>query len=136
MGACCGCQANELERLTVWYDPLGQNDLVLPDEDKITVHRKPLSDKQWFHRLQLTWEISPSLTVYLPKRYILPERSCQVFAFSAETACLTCEFTQSHTLQFLNGSSLFRHQSKADSFLQVSLGHVVTRGDTLRAQRS
>ena len=52
----------------MWYDPLAQNDLSIPDEDKINNYRKPLTDKQWFHSIQMTWEIAPSLTLYLPKR--------------------------------------------------------------------
>jgi len=62
-------QANEVERLVTWYNPLSQSDLLIPGEDDILTWRThSVSEKQYRELARLAWDISPELAVYLPDR--------------------------------------------------------------------
>jgi len=64
-------QANEVERLVTWYNPLSQSDLLIPGEDDITTWRShSISEKQYRELARLAWDICPELAVFLPDRLI------------------------------------------------------------------
>jgi len=63
-------QANEVERLVTWYNPLSQSDLLIPGEDDITTWRSHnISEKQYRELARLAWDISPELALFLPDRF-------------------------------------------------------------------
>ena len=62
-------QANELERLVTWYNPLSRSDLLIPGEDDIATWRSQnVSEKQYRELARLAWDISPELALFLPDR--------------------------------------------------------------------
>nr|XP_006818688.1 PREDICTED: phosphatidylinositol 4-kinase alpha-like [Saccoglossus kowalevskii] len=62
--------ANEIDRLTTWTNPLGQQDLNLDGEDTIATWRAQMvSDRTWRDMVRLAWEISPYLACELPRRF-------------------------------------------------------------------
>ena len=62
-------QANEVERLVTWYNPLGRSDLLIPGEDDITTWRTHgVSEKQYREIARIAWDICPELAVFLPDR--------------------------------------------------------------------
>ncbi|XP_013387820.1 phosphatidylinositol 4-kinase alpha-like [Lingula anatina] len=62
--------ANEAERLITWHNPLQQQDLFVPDEDKIAAWRNTqVTEKQYKEMANWAWEISPALAVMLPLRF-------------------------------------------------------------------
>jgi len=63
-------QANEVERLVTWYNPLSQSDLLIPGEDDIATWRtRNISEKQYRELARLAWDICPELAVFLPDRF-------------------------------------------------------------------
>lgn len=61
-------EANELERLMVWFDPLNPMELDRASEELIVKYNKPLNEKHWLTYARLAWNISPALALYLPHR--------------------------------------------------------------------
>ncbi len=62
--------ANEVERMETWYNPLNQSELSIPTGDTIATWRSQgVSEKQWREIVNLAWEISPSLAVFMFWRY-------------------------------------------------------------------
>ena len=65
-------QANEVERLVTWYNPLSRSDLLIPGEDDITTWRAhTVSEKQYRELARLAWDISPELATFLPDRLVV-----------------------------------------------------------------
>ena len=62
--------ANEVERLTTWYNPLGLSELAINDDNNIAVWKSQVvSEKQWREYAMFAWDISPQLAVFLPMRF-------------------------------------------------------------------
>ncbi|XP_021377626.1 phosphatidylinositol 4-kinase alpha-like isoform X3 [Mizuhopecten yessoensis] len=58
-----------LEEFITWHNPLEIPDLKVPDEDKIAIWRsQAVSEKTWREQARSSWELSPTLSVYLPSR--------------------------------------------------------------------
>jgi len=58
-----------MDILTTWLNPLGSPELSLPAETTINTWRQmKLTEKTWRESVNLAWEISPTLAVYLPRR--------------------------------------------------------------------
>jgi len=55
--------------LTAWLNPLGAPELALPAEATINTWRQMKStDKTWRESVNLAWELSPTLAIFLPVR--------------------------------------------------------------------
>ncbi|ESO97694.1 hypothetical protein LOTGIDRAFT_103639 [Lottia gigantea] len=62
--------AGAVDALITWHNPLELSELKVPDEDKIATWRStPLTEKQWRDTARLSWDISPTLAVFLPSRF-------------------------------------------------------------------
>lgn len=61
-------QANELERLMVWFDPLNPMELDRVSEETIVKYSKALNEKHWLTYARLAWDIAPPFALYLPHR--------------------------------------------------------------------
>lgn len=62
-------QANSIDSLISWHNPLEHQDLRVADEDKIAAWRATtMTEKQWRETAAYAWEISPTLAVFLPSR--------------------------------------------------------------------
>ena len=62
-------QANEIERLVTWYNPLNQNDLHISAEEKVSEWRNhSITDKQWVEFVRMAWDIAPALAVFIAIR--------------------------------------------------------------------
>ena len=58
--------ANEVERMETWYNPLNQPELNIPNGETIATWRsQPISEKQWRDMINLAWDISPALAVFM-----------------------------------------------------------------------
>ncbi|BFZ04518.1 hypothetical protein BsWGS_07556 [Bradybaena similaris] len=66
--------ANTIDTLITWYNPLEVAEQKLPDEELIyTWTRHNLTERQWRDIANYSWELSPTLAVYLPFRF----RNCE-----------------------------------------------------------
>ena len=67
----CHGQANFIDSLITWHNPLETPELRVPDEEKIAAWRaNALTEKQWRENATFAWEISPTLAVGLPSRSV------------------------------------------------------------------
>lgn len=77
-------QAVEIEFLLTWHNPSSRPDLIVANEENIAAWRnKTMTEKVWRDTARLAWDISPTLAVFLPRRFkneenIIKEVSRQV----------------------------------------------------------
>ena len=63
--------ANEVERMETWYNPLNQSELSIPNGETIATWRsQAVSEKQWREFVNLAWDISPALSVFMQWRWV------------------------------------------------------------------
>ncbi|XP_065557789.1 phosphatidylinositol 4-kinase alpha-like [Artemia franciscana] len=63
--------AVEIEFFSTWHNPLGSVENQLPGEQTVLQWRQsqyPINEKHWKEIINSSWDISPSLTVFLPSR--------------------------------------------------------------------
>ena len=84
-----GWQANCIDSLITWHNPLGNLELRVPDEDKIAAWRATnLTEKQWRETAAFAWEISPTLAVGLPSRWVAALKCAGSCAFAWLFRCI------------------------------------------------
>lgn len=65
-------QAVEIEFLVTWHNPHGRPEQAIPGEDNIATWRsKPNTERIWRDYAKLAWDISPTLAVFLPERFVI-----------------------------------------------------------------
>lgn len=65
-----GLLAVEIEFLITWYNPIGLAELHIPGEDVVASWRsQPTTDRVSREIARLAWDISPTLAVYLSRRF-------------------------------------------------------------------
>lgn len=69
-------QANEVERLVTWYNPLSLSDRTIPGEDTIATWRsQSITEKQYRELARQAWDTAPELAVFLPARLVYVVKS-------------------------------------------------------------
>lgn len=66
--------ANEIELLITWHNPLSLNELSIAGEESILKwinQSLTVFEKNWKDQTRLAWNISPSLAVFLPTRFVV-----------------------------------------------------------------
>ena len=62
-------QANEIERLCCWYNPMDAPEQKIPLEEQVAGWRvQQSSERTWRDTVRLAWDISPFLACQLPIR--------------------------------------------------------------------
>ena len=64
-------KANAVDTLLTWHNPLGQDcpEKKLPDEELIyNWTKEQVTEKKWPGIINYSWELSPTLAIYLPQR--------------------------------------------------------------------
>ncbi|KAK3796327.1 hypothetical protein RRG08_021349 [Elysia crispata] len=91
--------ANMIDTLITWYNPLEIPEQKLPEEDLVySWTRHSFTEKQWRDIANHSWELSPTLAVYLPFRF----RSCETLRKEATRLVSISPDSVSHIPEAIN----------------------------------